>query len=251
MDSKHSGRVSAPPPASALAARTLDRAQSWFARRAASLLFLLAILPRVAVIQVNAQFAPAPQPPATVLLLSPAEGPVAVAPTFGVNPGPPLTSEGYARAKDLPQLFTGANPPFPRPDALFASHLRVPTAPRSKKNKKSPIEPATLQPADTVQTLESVAKTLNLTVEETYADNDYPYLANVLLSGEYAGKVVLIVWHTATLDKLAAALGVTPPPAPWPPTQADRIWRIDWPQSGAAKPTLRDLPQQLLPGDSK
>jgi hypothetical protein len=252
MNSRHSGRVSVSQPGSGLTSKVLVRNPQfvWSVRRSVSLLFLLTLLFAAAVRPATAQAAPAPQPPATVLLLSPAEGPIAVAPNFGVKPGPPLTSEGYARAKDLPQLFTGTTPRLPRPDALFASHLRVPTEPRSKKNKKAAPEPETPQAVDTTQTLESVAKTFNLAVEETYADDDYPYLANVLLSGEFAGKVILVVWHTGTLDKLAAALGVAPPPAPWPATQSDRIWRLDW-TPGTAKPTLSDLPQQLLPGDSK
>jgi hypothetical protein len=39
-------------------------------------------------------------------------------------------------------------------------------------------------------------------------------------------------------------------PAYWPPTQFDRIWRIDWSNGSQGKPTLTDLPQQLMPGDS-
>jgi len=247
MNSMHSGRFVAP--------AGINRPGAEAAARPAPAQFflLVALLACLFPLEAKAQTVPAPsmRPPATVLLLSPAEGPVAVAPNFATNQASPLTSEGYARAKDLPQLFTGANPPFPRPDALFASHLRVATQPRSKKNKKASVEPAITQPVDTAQTLESVAKTLNLTIEETYSDDDFPYLANVLLSGEYAGKVVLVVWHPSSLDKLAAALGVVPAPAPWPATQADRVWRIDWPQSGTGKPTFRDMPQQLLPGDSK
>jgi hypothetical protein len=34
---------------------------------------------------------------------------------------------------------------------------------------------------------------------------------------------------------------------PWPDTQFDRIWRIDYKDG---KATIKDLPQHLLPGDS-
>ncbi len=163
------------------------------------------------------------QPPATVLLLRHAEK---------LTDGRvDLSSEGFARAKDLPQLFLGPKSVFPRPDALFATHL--------SRHSNRPFE-----------TIEPLSKALNLTVDTTYVDDDYASLAKLLLSGEYAGKIVLVAWHHGTLPQFAAALGVDPQPAPWPATQFDHLWRIDWPQ-GSTKPTFKDLPQQLMPGDSK
>jgi hypothetical protein len=173
----------------------------------------------------TAQAAQPPQPPATILLLRHAEkltdGRIDLAPA------------GFARAKDLPQLFLGSNagtaPKFPRPDVLFATH-------QSQRSNR-PFE-----------TVEPLSHALNLPVNTEFLDDDYAGLASLLLSGKYAGKVVLVSWHHGRLPQLAAALGIQPQPAPWPPTQFDRIWRIDWHDG---KATLTDLPQQLMPGDSK
>jgi hypothetical protein len=169
-------------------------------------------------------------PPATILLMRHAEkltdGRIDLAPA------------GFARAKDLPELFlasaagapsaAGAAPRFPRPDVLFATH--------QSKHSNRPFE--TIQP---------LSQALNLPINTDFADDDYASLAKLLLSGQYAGKIVLVAWHHGTLPQFAAALGVTPQPAPWPPTQFDRIWRIEW-RDG--KPTFTDLPQELMPGDS-
>jgi len=163
-------------------------------------------------------------PPATILLLRHAEkltdGRLDLAPA------------GFARAKDLPQLFLastpGAAPKFPRPDVLFATH--------QSKHSNRPFE-----------TIEPLSKVLTLPVNTDFEDDDYAGLAKLLLSGQYAGKIVLVVWHHGKLPQLAAALGIAPQPAPWPPTAFDRVWRIDWHDG---KPALVNLPQQLMPGDS-
>ena len=175
--------------------------------------------------QTPAQPPAAGAPPATVLLFRHAEkltdGRIDLAPA------------GFARAKDLPEVFLpsagGATPKFPRPDALFATH--------QSKHSNRPFE--TIQP---------LSQALNLPINTDFADDDYASLAKLLLSGQYAGKIVLVAWHHGTLPQFAAALGVEPQPAPWPPTQFDRVWRIDWHDG---KPALTDLPQQLMPGDSK
>lgn len=169
------------------------------------------------------------QPPATVLLIRHAEK--------LTDGGIDLAPAGFARAKDLPQLFLGSNagtaPKFPRPDALFATH--------QSKHSNRPFE-----------TLEPLSQALNLPINTDFEDDDYAGLAKLLLSGKYAGKVVLVAWHHGKLPQLAAALGIAPQPAPWPATQFDRVWRIDWHSDGnRSKPTLTDLPQQLMPGDSK
>jgi hypothetical protein len=164
-------------------------------------------------------------PPAAVLLIRHAEkltdGRIDLAPA------------GFARAKDLPELFlpsaAGARPKFPRPDVLFATH--------QSKHSNRPFE--TIQP---------LSQALNLPINTDFADDDYASLAKLLLSGKYAGKVVLVAWHHGTLPQFAAALGVEPQPGPWPPTQFDRVWRIDWHDG---KPSFTNLPQQLMPGDSK
>ena len=141
--------------------------------------------------------------------------------------------QGFRRAALLPQLFVAeagvTRVLLPRPDFLFAS------APSKHSNR----------PFETLMPLSSA---LNLTVSNAIANEDYAQLAALLLSGKYAGKIVLVSWHHGNLPRLAAALGATPPSAKWPDTQFDRVWRIDY---LAGKATLTDLPQGLFAGDSK
>ena len=162
------------------------------------------------------------QPPATILLIRHAEK---------LTDGrPDLSPTGFERAKVIPQLFGGAAPHnLPRPDFLFATHV--------SKNSNRPVE-----------TITPLSEALGLPISHEIADKDYATLATELLSGKYAGKVVLVAWHHGSLPGFAKALGATPPYDPWPDTQFDRVWRIDYKDG---KATLTDLPQQLMPGDSK
>jgi hypothetical protein len=162
--------------------------------------------------------------PATVLLIRHAEKPD----TYD----PDLSPRGFERARLIPRLFGEAQalPPhnLPRPDALFA------TRPTLGSNR--PLE-----------TLTPLSGFLKLSVNSDFAAHDVGDLAAVLLSGRFAGKVVLVAWHHGELPALAEALGAIPPYDPWPDGQFDRIWRIDY---GGGRAVLVDLPQVLLPGDS-
>ncbi|MGA1983826.1 MAG: hypothetical protein ABSG84_15345 [Acidobacteriaceae bacterium] len=161
------------------------------------------------------------QPPATILLIRHAEKPAS---------GMDLSPAGFDRAKVIPQLFGGAAPHnLPRPDFLFATHI-------SKNSNRE------------VETITPLSEALKLPISHDIDDKDYATLATDLLSGKYAGKVVLVAWHHGSLPGFAKALGATPPYDPWPETQFDRVWRIDF-RDGKA--TLTDLPQALMPGDSK
>jgi len=167
----------------------------------------------------------APQPPATILLIRHAEK---------LTDGQmDLSPVGFERAKVIPQLFggPGAAAPhnLPRPDFLFATHV-------SKKSNRP------------VETITPLSEALKLSIGSEIEDKDFATLAKQLLSGKYAGKVVLVAWHHGSLPEFAEALGAVPPYKPWPDTQFDRVWRIDY-RDGKAK--LTDLPQGLLPGDSK
>jgi broad specificity phosphatase PhoE len=168
-------------------------------------------------------YAQTPQPPATVLLIRHAEKL-----TDGEKD---LSPVGFERAKVIPQLFdgTGAAHSLPRPDVLFATHV--------SKHSNRPVE-----------TITPLSEALKLPISSEIDDKDFATLAKELLSGKYAGKVVLVAWHHGSLPAFARALGATPPYDPWPETQFDRVWRIDYRDGNA---TLTDLPQALLPGDSK
>lgn len=161
------------------------------------------------------------QPPATILLIRHAEKPAT---------GSDLAPAGFERAKLIPELFGGATPHnLPRPDFLFAT--------RVSKNSNRPVE-----------TITPLSEALKLPISHDIADKDFAALATELLSGKYAGKVVLVAWHHGSIPGFARALGATPPYDKWPDTQFDRVWRIDYHDG---KATLTDLPQELMPGDSK
>jgi hypothetical protein len=161
-------------------------------------------------------------PPATILLIRHAEkltdGRIDLSPI------------GFERARLLPKVFgPDARPDVPTPQFLFAT--------RESAHSNRPI-----------QTVTPLAAALHLPIDDSFKDNDYAALASTLLSGKYAGKVVLVVWHHGKIPQLATALGAKPPYKPWPEQQYDRIWRIDYVDG---KVTLQDLPYALLPGDSQ
>jgi hypothetical protein len=188
--------------------------------------FLLIVLKLVLVLSVVPfAFGQSAQPPATVLLIRHAEK---------LTDGRmDLSPVGFERAKVIPTLFggTGAAAPhnLPRPDFLFATHV--------SKHSNRPVE-----------TITPLSEAMKMPISSEFADDDYASLAKLLLSGKYAGKVVLVAWHHGTLPQFAEALGATAPYKPWPETQFDRVWRIDY-RDGKA--VLTDLPQGLLAGDSK
>ena len=173
----------------------------------------------------GAAVAQVPQPPTTILLIRHAEkltdGRIDLSPV------------GFERAKAIPQLFGGAGAAaphnLPRPDFLFATHISA------KSNRP-------------VETITPLSEALGLPITSEVADKDFATLAKELLSGKYAGKVVLVAWHHGSLPAFARALGAVPPYDPWPETQFDRVWRIDY---VGGKATLADLPQGLMAGDSK
>jgi hypothetical protein len=186
---------------------------------------LAILLAYVALLAGAAAWAQMPQPPATILLIRHAEkltdGRIDLSPV------------GFERAKRIPQLFGGAGAAaphnLPRPEFLFATH-------QSKKSNRP------------VETITPLSEVLKLPISAEIEDDDFATLAKQLLSGKYAGKVVLVAWHHGKIPAFARALGATPPYDPWPETQFDRVWRIDY-RDGKA--VLTDLPQGLMAGDSK
>jgi|SRR5215472_4114289 len=172
------------------------------------------------------------------------------------NGSPNLSIQGSARAAAIPSLFVPAKPAldcsmmqnatsfsllycsvqlsgdpprFPTPDFIFATDR--------SKNSNRPIE-----------TITPLAAALNLHYDSKHADDDYAKVASdILTDPKYAGKTVLICWHHGKIPQLAQALGVSNPPD-WKGHVFDRVWHITYPSGKAA---LKDLPQQLLFGDSK
>ena len=142
-----------------------------------------------------------------------------------------LSEAGFKRAAEIPKLFTGptARPDLPVPQVLIATH--------ESAHSRRPVE-----------TITPLSKTLNLPIDDSIMDDDYAVLAKELLSGKYAGKIVLVSWRHGKIPQLAEDLGVKPPYQKWPDEQFDRVWRIDY-KNGKA--TIQDLPQHLMQGDSK
>ena len=137
-----------------------------------------------------------------------------------------LNPRGFARAAALSRLFPKQ---FETPDFIFATQVSA--------HSNRPVE-----------TVTPLAKSLHLKIDNRFGEDDYSPLARELLSKPaYSVKTVLVCWHHGKIPELAAALGVPHPPSPWPDTQFDRVWKIQY--DGAAA-TMTDLPQHLLDGDS-
>jgi hypothetical protein len=172
---------------------------------------------------VHAMLGQGGQPPATVMIIrhaeKPTDGQIHLSPT------------GFKRAELIPGLFLpgSVRGDLAVPQVLIATHQSA------HSNRE-------------VETVMPLSTALKLPVDDSVMDEDFAALATDLLSGKYAGKVVLVSWHHGRIPQLAAALGVKPPYEKWPDEQFDRVWRIDW-QGGKAK--VVDLPQGLMPGDSK
>jgi len=164
--------------------------------------------------------------PAHILIIRHAEKPA----TESVD----LSPRGKERARALRNLFKKSETrpkKLPTPDFVFATK-------DSAKSKR---------PGETVAPL---AKKLELTVNAAYANEDYARLAKELLSdSKYAGRTVLVCWHHGTIPELAKKLGAADAPAHWKDAVFDRVWRIDYDEEGKAR--FRNLPQQLLAGDSE
>ena len=141
---------------------------------------------------------------------------------------PDLTATGYHRADLLPTLFLSSNPRLRRPDVLFATA-------RSKHSNRP------------VETITPLSAALKLPINNTFDDHDTAGIAQEILSGKYAGKVVVICWHHGEIATLAQALGL-PAQARWHDDVFNQIWQITYPQ---ASPTLTVVPENLLPGDSR
>jgi hypothetical protein len=193
------------------------------------LLLLVCAAAPLRIVEAHAlQAAPADKPstyPAMVFIIRHAEKPM------GKDQN--LSPIGFRRAQLLPSLFlpqpgSTKHPRLPRPDALFA------TAP--SKGSVRPIE-----------TITPLAQALHLRINEDFSDDDAYPLAKQVLSGKYAGKVVLIAWHHGEIPHLAEAFGVHGAPHHWDETVFDQIWMLEWVDGQIQFTTI---PEELLPGDS-
>ena len=160
-----------------------------------------------------------PAKPAQILLIRHAE-------KTGSKADANLNPRGYERAAALPRLFPAR---FDTPQFIFAAHASA--------HSNRPVE-----------TVTPLSRALHLAIDSQFANQDYAGLAKHLFSKPlYANRTILVCWHHGNIPSLAKALGVEHPPQPWPDTQFDRVWKIEYRDTGVR---FSDLPQQLLPGDS-
>lgn len=139
---------------------------------------------------------------------------------------PNLTSKGYARAAALVQFFSSS---FDTPDFLFATQV--------SKNSNRPVE-----------TITPLASALHMSLNSKTADADFAVLAqDILANPQYTGRMIIICWHHGTIPDLAKAFGAADVPKSWPDAVFDRVWRLQFGDSGT---TLTILQQHLLFGDS-
>ena len=107
-----------------------------------------------------------------------------------------LTPAGYARAQHLAQYIPAT---FGKPKGLFAS--------AASKHSRRPI-----------QTLEPLATQCHLTIDETYADQDYGALAHHLRKNDaFDGSLVVVCWHHGNIPSMMRALKAPEDdyPDPW------------------------------------
>lgn len=97
-------------------------------------------------------------------------------------------------------------------------------------------------------TITPLAKVLDRPIDSDFKSENYEDLAKLLLNGVTTGTSILICWHHDDLPELAHKLGAHEAPAKWQFTVFDRIWRLEFGRDGIV--TFKDLPQNLLPGDS-
>lgn len=162
--------------------------------------------------------------PAVIYVIRHAEKPV------GDANDPNLTPAGFRRAEALPSLFIPkqGRARLLRPDTIFAAD--------TSKHSNRPIE-----------TVMPLSQALHLSIDHDYQDEETAAIAKEILSGRYAGKVVLICWRHGEIPHLAGALGVVDAPAKWDDAVFDQIWEIQW-ADGNAK--LTTLPEDLFPDEA-
>lgn len=163
--------------------------------------------------------------PAQIILLRHAEKP----PT-----GSELDIKGRERAAALVPFFMGAPEMLEhgQPVAVFAQGMKHPQSSQRA-----------------IQTAQGIADAIQTPLQKEYTQDQYPeMIIKIRTSKEYDGKNVIICWEHFLIPDIAKALGVKDAPKDWPDDVFDRVWLITFDDKEA--PTLRNLPQRLMYGDS-
>jgi hypothetical protein len=149
--------------------------------------------------------------------------------------GNDLSPQGYQRANALPGLFKSdpALLHFGTPAAVYAM------GPKGPDGTERPIE-----------TVTPLAQALGLTLQDQFDKKDIQDLVTeVMTDPKYDGKMVVICWEHSTIPEIAQDFGAANVPAVWLGNVFDRLWVLDFTGNKVTK--FQDLPQDLLPGDSK
>jgi broad specificity phosphatase PhoE len=164
--------------------------------------------------------------PAQVIIIRHAEKPAN---------GNELSLRGRERAAALAVYFLGNTDvlEFGPPKAIYAQSQR-----RSTSSRRS------------IQTVKPLADALHLKVED-HVDRDAFELMidEIKHKKEYEGHTVLICWEHKVIPEIAKALGAKDAPESWAGDIYDRTWVLTFKADHSCK--FRDLPQQLMFGDSK
>lgn len=100
-----------------------------------------------------------------------------------------------------------------------------------------------------IETVTPLAEALKVKLNKEFVHDDYKKMVEeIKTSPEYKGKMVLICWEHHVIPEITRAFGALQSPAKWPDETFDRLWVINFSNTGKA--TLQNLPQKLLFGDS-
>ena len=160
--------------------------------------------------------------PAQIVILRHAEKPAS---------GNELSTRGWDRARALPALFTSRTElnVFGAPAEIIGMSQKPGHSLRS------------------VQTVSFLSQSLNLHTNTDYRPGDVEQLvSDVSQDARLDGKTIVICWHRKNLPDLIEAFG-GPSIGKVPSAQFDRLWVLT---TARGSIEMRDLPQNVLPGDS-
>lgn len=160
--------------------------------------------------------------PAQILLIRHAEKP---------DNGPELSARGWQRAYALPRLFQ--RPEFYAYGTPAALYAMAPSKPGGSVRA--------------LQTLSYISQQFGLPLRAQYTrDQTEDVLREIANDRSLDGKLVVICWQHEELSSFVEQIGV-PGIFRYPKDVYDRVWLV---HLAYGRPTLYDLPQRLLPGDS-
>jgi len=133
---------------------------------------------------------------------------------------PNLSTDGQARAERLVEYIPAT---FGKPSFVFATAI--------SKHSARPI-----------QTIKPLSTQLGLSIDATFADQDYGALAYELLSSSrFAGVLALVCWHHGNIPSLVRGLGGESGryPDPWDPDVFNLILELTY--ASAEVPVVRSI----------